>query len=53
MKRNAWVRVGVSACQLSLEASTETALRMMKLAAGGKAAQTEAHLMVSEKIKAN
>ena len=50
--RNPWLGLGVDAWALSFEASTVIGLRMMKLAAGGAAAQTEASLMLSEKIEA-
>ncbi len=53
MKRNPWLRVSASAWALGLEASTVIALRTMKLAVGGPAAETEARRMVNEKIKAN
>jgi hypothetical protein len=39
-----------SATMLSIEAQNVIALRMMKLAAGGKHAQAEASRMVTEKI---
>jgi len=38
------------AAMLSLEAQRVIALRMMKLASGGTNAQTEANLMMTEKI---
>jgi hypothetical protein len=53
MKKNPWMRAGLSAWALGIEASTVITLRMMKLAAGGTAAEREAHRMVAEKIKAN
>jgi hypothetical protein len=39
-----------AAFMLALESNRVITLRMMKLAAGGAAAQTEARLMVSEKV---
>jgi hypothetical protein len=45
-----WMRVGWSAWSLGIEASSVIALRMMKMAAGGPAADSEARLMVSEKV---
>ncbi|ACB93726.1 hypothetical protein [Beijerinckia indica] len=53
MKSNPWLRASFSALTLSVEASSVIALRMMKLVAGGKAAEREARRMVNEKIKAN
>lgn len=49
--RNPWLGVGMDAWALGFEASQVIGLRMMKLAAGGAAAQTEANLMVREKIE--
>jgi hypothetical protein len=48
----AWSHAGISAWLLGIEASTVIALRMMKMAAGGPAAQSEARRMVSEKLSA-
>ena len=53
MKKNQWLRAGISAWALGVEASTVIALRMMKMARGGPAAKREARRMVNEKIKAN
>ena len=39
-----------AAFMLAIESNRVIALRMMKLAAGGAAAQAEARLMVSEKV---
>jgi hypothetical protein len=50
--RNPWLGLGVDAWALGFEASTVIGLRMMKLAAGGAAAQAEASLMLREKIEA-
>ena len=51
-RRNPWTRLGWDAIALSAEAASVIALRSMKIAAGGPAAQAEAALMVSEKVKA-
>jgi hypothetical protein len=50
--RNPWIKISIDAWALGLEASSVIGLRTMKLAAGGAAAQTEAELMVREKIEA-
>jgi hypothetical protein len=50
-RSNPWLRVGVDAWLLTIEASSVIALRMMKAAAGGAAAETEASRMVNEKIE--
>jgi hypothetical protein len=52
MTRNPWLRIGTDAWLLGMEASTVMGLRMMKLAAGGTAAESEARRMVGEKIDA-
>lgn len=51
-KRNPWFGLGWDAMALSAEAATVVALRSMKLAAGGPAAQAEAARMVNEKVQA-
>jgi hypothetical protein len=51
-RRNPWVKVGLDAASLSVEASQVVALRMAKLAAGGPAADREARRMVAEKVEA-
>jgi hypothetical protein len=51
--RNAWLDLWADACSLGFEASSVIGLRTMKLAAGGKAAATEAQRMVREKIAAS
>jgi hypothetical protein len=51
-KGNPWFRVGMDAWLLTIEASSVIALRMMKAAAGGAAAEAEASRMVNEKIEA-
>lgn len=47
----AWVRAGIDAWSLGVEASAVVGLRMAKLAAGGTAASSEAELMVAEKFQ--
>ena len=47
-----WFDLTLSAAFLGLETQRVVGLRLMKLAAGGTAAQTEAQLMVSEKVAA-
>jgi len=53
MLRNPWFRVRVNAWSLGMEASSVIALRTLKIAAGGVAAEVEARRMVSEKIEAS
>lgn len=48
----AWLRAGMDAWSLGLEASTVVGLRVAKLAAGGGAACEEAQLMFVEKVRA-
>ena len=48
----AWIKLSVDAMMLAAEAQTVIGLRLMMLGAGGAAAQTEANLMVSEKVSA-
>jgi hypothetical protein len=50
--RNPWLKLTMDAWTLSYEASSVIGLRMMKLAAGGAAAEAEAALMVNEKLEA-
>jgi hypothetical protein len=52
MLRNPWFRAGLQAWSLGLEASSVIALRTLKMATGGVAADAEARRMVSEKIEA-
>ena len=52
MRRNPWFRIGFSAWSLGLEASSVIALRMLKIASGGKGGEAEARRMVNEKIEA-
>jgi hypothetical protein len=49
---NTLCRLWLDAGSLGLEASTVIGSRILKLAAGGAAAETEINLMVNEKIKA-
>lgn len=51
-RKPSWFGLSVAAMQLGFEAQTVIALRMMKMAAGGAAAETEARRMVSEKAEA-
>ena len=50
--RNPWFRLSYDAWALGAEAATVMTLRSMKIAAGGAAAEAEAHRMVSEKVEA-
>jgi hypothetical protein len=52
MSKNPWLRFGVNAWYLGLEASSVIALRMLRIAAGEVAAEVEARRMVSETIEA-
>jgi hypothetical protein len=49
---NPWFSLTLKTIQLGLEAQSVIALRMMRLAAGGAAAPTEARRMISDKIAA-
>ena len=51
-RANPWFSVGLDAWTLAAESSAVIGLRMMKLAAGGVAAETEAQRMVVEKVEA-
>jgi len=44
-----WMKFSLSTARLGYEVQTVMALRMLKLARGGKAAETEARRMVAEK----
>ena len=46
-----WTGLGFDVWALGIEASTVIGLRTMKLAAGGRASEAEARLMVSEKVR--
>lgn len=48
----AWFRAGVDAWSLGAESSVVAALRLARIAAGGKGAAAESQLMVSEKVQA-
>jgi hypothetical protein len=50
--RNTWLDLTLDSIALAAEAQSVMALRMMKLAAGGAAAASEAQLMVTEKVQA-
>ena len=47
-----WLRIGFDAWSMGIEASTVVGLRCMKIAAGGAAGDTEARLMIDEKVRA-
>ena len=47
----AWVRAGLDAWSLGIEASSVIGLRVAKIASGGDPTGAEARLMVSEKIE--
>ncbi len=49
---NPWFDVALKAIQLGVEAQSVIALRMVRLAAGGALAQSEAQRMVMEKFAA-
>lgn len=49
---NPWLSLTMNAMQLGIEAQSVVALRIMKVAAGGAAAEREAGRMVTEKIEA-
>lgn len=52
-RQSPWLRLGIEAWRLGLEASSVVALRSMKLAtASGPVAEAEARRMVDEKIEA-
>ncbi|HJV40659.1 hypothetical protein [Caulobacter sp.] len=51
-RKDSWTTLAFDSWSLGLEASAVIGLRMMKLAAGGAAAQAEAQLMVGEKVAA-
>jgi hypothetical protein len=51
MQRDPWVRAGFDAWILGIESISVIALRTLKIAAGGVAAEAEAFRMVSEKIE--
>jgi hypothetical protein len=49
---NPWLSLVLKTMQLGFEAQSVVALRMMRLAAGGPAAQTEAQRMIADKVTA-
>lgn len=49
----AWMRAGMDAWSLGLEASSVIGLRLAKISRGGQAGADEALLMVSEKIESS
>lgn len=49
---NPWFKVGMDAMELGLESSAVIGLRVLKIAAGGAAADAEAGRMVEEKLSA-
>lgn len=49
---NPWIGLGWDAWMLGAEAATVIGLRTLKVAAGGVAAEREAHRMVQEKVEA-
>lgn len=51
-RKDPWTSLAFDTWALGLEASSVIALRTLKLAAGGAAAQAEAQRMVSEKVTA-
>lgn len=50
MRTNPWIKLTMDTWSLGMEASSVIGLRALKMAAGGPAAQTEAALMLNEKI---
>jgi hypothetical protein len=52
-RKDPWTRLAFDSWALGVEASSVVGLRMLKLAAGGAAAQAEAQRMVSEKVAAS
>jgi hypothetical protein len=49
---NPWLRLGTEAWLLGIESANVVALRMLRVAAGGALAKTEARRMLSEKVHA-
>jgi hypothetical protein len=49
---NPWLRIGMDAWALGIEASTVIGLRTLKIAAGGVEGADEFRLMIAEKINA-
>jgi hypothetical protein len=50
--KNPWIAIAQDATRLSLEAQRVIALRLGRLARGGKRGRAEAHKMVAEKAEA-
>jgi hypothetical protein len=51
-RQPSWLDISLKAWTLGMEASSVIALRTMKIAAGGAAAQAETELMMREKVEA-
>ena len=51
-RSNPWMRRGLNAWSLGAESSAVIGLRVMKMAAGGAAAEREAQQMIREKVAA-
>src|ERR1019366_9381777 len=51
-RNSSWLSLSMSAMQLGIEAQSVIALRMMKVSAGGAAAEAEVQRMISEKTEA-
>jgi hypothetical protein len=49
---NPWFAIAQDATRLSIEAQRVVALRLARLARGGKTGRAEAHRMVAEKVEA-
>ena len=49
---NAWFRAGVDAWSLGAESSVVAGLRLARIAMGGRGAERESRLMVTEKMQA-
>ena len=51
--RNPWLKIGFDAWCLGFETASVISLRMLKIAAGGKAGNAESTRMIQEKLRAN
>lgn len=51
-RANPWLKIGLDAWSLGIEASGVIALRTMKIAAGGPAGEAESRRMIEEKVDA-
>jgi hypothetical protein len=49
---NPWLKLGLTALQIGIEAQSVIALRLLRIQAGGARAQAEAGRMVTEKVLA-